>query len=216
MNPFFFFSKSIKPLVRKYHQFDFSIRIAKPQDIKSISEILTHSFHSREGIMGYVYPFLRLSIYEDLRNRIRSKSEHYLCIVAMVVKDTKSSEDLSAVIGQDLVGTVEISVRSLQQNGLLWLNSWQLDDFEYAYLSNLAVDADYRRLGVAQKLLSFCEDMVLEWGFGDLYLHVLENNHSARRLYYKAGYRLQEVEWTFGSLLFGQPRKLLLRKSFSS
>ncbi len=216
MNPFFFFSKSVKPQVEKSHQFDFSIRIAKPQDIKSVSEILTNSFHSREGIMSYVYPFLRLSIYEDLRNRIRSKNEHYLCIVAMVVKDTKSTENLSTIEGQDLLGTVEISVRSLHQNGLLPLNFWQLDNFEYAYLSNLAVDADYRRLGVAQKLLSFCEDMVLEWGFGDLYLHVLENNHSARRLYYKAGYRLQEVEWTFGSLLFGQPRKLLLRKSFQT
>ncbi|MDJ0516012.1 MAG: GNAT family N-acetyltransferase [Trichodesmium sp. MO_231.B1] len=223
VNPFFFFSKSVKPQVGKSNQFYFSIRIAKPQDIKSISEILTNSFHSREGIMSYVYPFLRLSIYEDLRHRIRSKGEHYLCIVAMVVKDTKSTENLSAIEGQDLVGTVEISVRSrqpnvvlsLQQNGLLSLNPWQLDDFEYAYLSNLAVDADYRRLGIAQQLLNFCELMVSEWGFCDLYLHVLENNHTARRLYYKAGYRLQEVEWTFGSLVFGQPRRLLLRKSFS-
>ncbi|NEQ36985.1 MAG: GNAT family N-acetyltransferase [Okeania sp. SIO3I5] len=215
MNPFFFFSKSVKPQVEKSNQFYFSIRIAKPQDLKSISEILTNSFHSREGIMSYVYPFLRLSIYEDLRNRIRSKGEHYLCIIAMVIKDSKSTENLSTIEGQDLVGTVEISVRSLQQNGLLFLNPWQLDNFEYAYLSNLAVDADYRRLGIAQQLLNFCEHRVLEWGFGDLYLHVLENNYSARRLYHKAGYRLQEVEWTFGSLLFGQPRKLLLRKSFS-
>ncbi|MGD1713261.1 GNAT family N-acetyltransferase [Dapis sp. BLCC M172] len=223
MNPFFFSSNSVKRQIGKSDQFDFSIRIAKPQDIKSISEVLTNSFHSREGMMSYVYPFLRLSIYEDLRNRIRSKGEHYLCIVAMVLKDTKSTEDLSGIEGQDLVGTVEISVRSLQrnvvlslqQNGLLSLNPWQLDDFEYVYLSNLAVDADYRGLGIAQQLLNFCEHRVLEWGFCDLYLHVLENNHSARRLYDKAGYRLQEVEWTFGSLLFGQPRKLLLRKSFS-
>ncbi|MGK7921389.1 MAG: GNAT family N-acetyltransferase [Trichodesmium sp.] len=214
MNPFFFSSKSPKSQTRTSNGFYFSVRIAKPRDIKSISEILTNSFHSREGIMSYVYPFLRLSIYEDLRNRIRSKREHYLCIVAMVVKDNKSTEDLSAIEGQDLLGTVEISVRSVQQNGLISLNSWQLNDFEYAYLSNLAVDANYRGLGIAQQLLNFCEHRVLEWGFCDLYLHVLENNHSARRLYDKAGYRLQEVEWTFGSLLFGQPRRLLLRKSF--
>lgn len=224
MNPFFFFSKSVKPQVGKSNQFYFSIRIAKPQDLKSISEILTNSFHSLEGIMSYVYPFLQLSIYEDLRHRIRSKGEHYLCIVAMLVKDSKSTENLSTIGGQDLVGTVEISVRSrhrnvvlsLQQNGPLSFNPWQLDDVEYAYLSNLAVDADYRRLGVARQLLNFCENRVLEWGFCDLYLHVLENNYSARRLYHKAGYRLEEVEWTFGSLLFGQPRKLLLRKSFSA
>ncbi len=216
VNPFFFFSKSLEPQAGKSNGLYFSIRVAKPQDIKSISEILTNSFHSRQGIMGYVYPFLQLSIYEDLRNRIRSKGEHYLCIVAMVVRDTESTENLSATGGHDLVGTVEISVRSLQQNGFLSLHPWQLDNFEYAYLSNLAVDADYRRLGVAQQLLNFCEHRVLEWGFCDLYLHVLEDNHTARRLYYQAGYKLQEVEWTFGSLLFRQPRRLLLRKSFSA
>ena len=162
MNPFFFFSKSVKPQVRKSNQFYFSIRIAKPQDLKDISEILTNSFYSRDGIMGYMYPFLRLGIYEDLRNRIRSKSQHYLCIVAMIVKEAKSTENLSAIGGQDLVGIVEINVRSLQQNGLLSLNPWQLDDVEYAYLSNLAVDSNYRRLGIAQQLLNFCEDKVLE------------------------------------------------------
>ncbi|MGB3511585.1 MAG: GNAT family N-acetyltransferase [Microcoleaceae cyanobacterium] len=173
----------------------------------SIAEILTGSFHSRQGMMGWAYPFLRLGIYEDLRNRIRSKTEQYLCLVAVVVKDNQSIEELSTVENEDLVGTVEMSVRSL--------NPWQLDNFEYAYLSNLAVDINYRRLGVAQQFLNCCEQQALEWGFGDLYLHVLENNHSARRLYYRAGYRLHEVEWTWGSLLLGQPRKLFLRKSFS-
>ena len=216
MKPLFFLSKSVKPQVGKYNQFDFSIRIAQPKELKSISEILTNCFHSREGIMGYVYPFLQASIYKNLRNCIRSKSEHYLCIVAMVIKDTKFTENLSAIGGQYLVGTVEISVRSLQQNEIFSLNPWQLDNFEYAYLSNLAVDVDYRQLGIAQQLLNFCEHRVLEWGFCDLYLHVLENNHSARKLYYKAGYRLEKAEWTLGSLLFGQPQRLLLRKSFSA
>ncbi|MCL2931448.1 MAG: GNAT family N-acetyltransferase [Trichodesmium sp. MAG_R03] len=216
MSPLFFFSKSVKPQVGKEHQFDFSIRIAQPQELKSISEILTNCFHSREGIMSYVYPFLQANIYKNLRNRIRSKSKHYFCIVAMVIKDTKSTENLSTIGGQDLVGTVEISVRSLRENELFSLNPWQLDNFKYAYLSNLAVDIDYRQLGIAQQLLNFCEHRVLEWGLCDLYLHVLENNHSARRLYYKAGYRLEKVEWTFGSILFGQPQRLLLHKSFSA
>ncbi|NES72953.1 MAG: GNAT family N-acetyltransferase [Okeania sp. SIO2D1] len=201
------------------NEFSFFIRIAQPKDINSITEVLTNSFYSCQGIMGYVRPFLRLGIYEDLRNRIRSKTEHYLCLVAMVVENTESTRDVSNTRKQDLVGTVEIDVRSRSGMDVLLFNSWQLDnldDFEYAYLSNLAVDANYRKLGVAQKLLSYCEHKVLGWGFCELYLHVLENNYTARRLYDKAGYQLQEVEWTFGSLLFGQPRKLLLRKSFSS
>ena len=216
MSPLFFLSKSVKAQVRKYHQFDFLIRIAQPQELKSISEILTNCFHSRQGIMGYIYPFLQTSIYKNLRNRVSSKSKHHLCIVAMLINNTKSTENLSTIGGQDLVGTVEISVRSLQKNKLFSLNLWKLDDFEYAYLSNLAVDVDYRQLGIAQQLLNCCEHRALEWGFYDLYLHVLENNHSARRLYYKAGYRLEKAEWTLASFLFGQPQRLLLRKSFSA
>lgn len=209
MNPFFFFSKSLELSTQGNlsNEFQFLIRIAKPKDLMSIAEILTDSFHSRQGMMGWAYPFLRLGIYEDLRNRIHSKTEQYLCLVAVVVKNNQSIEELSTIENEDLVGTVEMSVRSL--------NPWQLNNFEYAYLSNLAIDINYRRLGVAQQFLKCCEQKALEWGFGDLYLHVLENNHSARRLYYRAGYRLHEVEWTWGSLLLGQPRKLFLRKSFS-
>ncbi|NEP80364.1 MAG: GNAT family N-acetyltransferase [Okeania sp. SIO3B3] len=213
-------TKFLEPQVQEKlsNEFSFFIRIAQPKDINSITEILTNSFYSYQGIMGYARPFLRLGIYEDLRNRIRSKSEHYLCLVAMVVKNTESTKGVSTTREreQDLIGTVEIDVRSRSGMDVLLLNSWQLDNFEYAYLSNLAVDANYRKLGVAQQLLSYCEQKVLGWGFCELYLHVLENNYTARRLYDKAGYQLQEVEWTFGSLLFGQPRKLLLRKSFSS
>lgn len=210
MNPFFFFSKSLEPQAQGNlsNGFHFLIRTAKPQDLISISEILADSFHSRQGIMGWAYPLLRMGIYEDLRNRMRSKGEHYLCLVALVVKATKSKEELPAISDYDLVGTVEITMRSL--------NPWQLDNFEYAYLSNLAVDVNYRRLGVAQQLLNCCEQAALEWGFSDLYLHVLENNHAAKRLYHRAGYRLQEAEWTWGSLLLGQPRKLFLSKQVST
>ncbi len=229
MNPLFFSSKSLEPQAqgKLSNGFYFLIRIAKPQELRSITEILTNSFYSRQGIMGWAYPFLRLGIYEDLLNRIRSKSGHYLCLVALVVRDAESTN----MREQNLVGTVEISMRSRsgtnflshQQNlvlspsgtDVLSLNPWPLDNFEYVYLSNLAVDSDYRRLGIAKQLLNCCEHTALEWGFCDLYLHVLENNDTARRLYDGAGYRLQEVEWTLGSLLFKQPRKLLLRKSFS-
>ncbi|MDJ0555836.1 MAG: GNAT family N-acetyltransferase [Microcoleaceae cyanobacterium MO_207.B10] len=183
----------------------------------SLAEILSNSFHSRRGIMGWAYPFLRLGIYEDLRTRIRSKKEQYLCLVAMVIRNTESSEELSTIEieNQDLVATVEMSVRSRNGANFISFNAWHLHSWEYVYLSNLAVDVNYRRLGIAQKLLDCCETKAIEWGFSDLYLHVLENNYTARRLYYRAGYQLEEVEWTWASLLFKQPRKLLLRKSFS-
>lgn len=143
---------------------------------------------------------MRLGIYEDLRTRIRSGEKHYVCLVAF---DRAGGEE------ELLAGTVEMGVRSLAP-------SWLVESFEYAYLSNLAVSANYRRQGIAEQLLSACEEIAIEWEFNELYLHVLENNYPAKSLYQKAGYRLRDTEWTWGSLLFGQPRKLFMRKGLSN
>jgi ribosomal protein S18 acetylase RimI-like enzyme len=103
------------------------------------------------------------------------------------------------------IGTVELTVRASQP--------WHTrQGTGYLYLSNLAVQAEYRCHGVAQQLLQACEQTALDWGFENIYLHVLENNASARRLYRKAGYQLHEVETGIGTWLLGQPKQLFLRK----
>jgi len=198
VNPFFFLSRpsNPKPLTTASDEFPFAIRTAKSKEIGAISDILAESFHSRQGLMSWTYPFMRLGIYEDLRTRIRSGEKYYICLVAFSAR--AGEEEL-------LAGTVEMGVRSLAP-------SWMMDNFEYAYLSNLAVSPKYRRQGVAEQLLISCEEVALKWGFNDLYLHVLENNSPAKNLYKKAGYRLKDTESNWGSLLFGKPRKLFLRK----
>lgn len=185
----------------------FLIRTAVSKDIMQLAEILALSFHSREGIMELVYPVLRLGIYEDLRNRLRSASEHYICLVAELVSSREEAQSYLSGGGECLAGTVEMALRDR--------HPWPMSNSFYPYLSNLAVHPDYRRLGVAQQLLSNCERAALEWGFSDIYLHVLENNHAARRLYYHAGYQLQQVDWNWTCLLFGQPRRLFLRKNLA-
>lgn len=179
----------------------FTIRTAQVQDLTSLAEILTDSFHSRTGFMRWAYPMLKLGIYEDLRNRLRSSSPHYVCLVA--VADGSTVTDSSDV----LAGTVEIALRSG--------SSWQSHTCQYPYISNLAVRKSCRRRGVAKQLLLACERTSLEWGFQDLYLHVLENNQQARQLYLKAGYGLRQVEPNYGAWLFGHPKRLFLHKKLT-
>ncbi|MGE5656906.1 MAG: GNAT family N-acetyltransferase [Actinomycetota bacterium] len=169
-----------------------------------LADILAESFHSRKGVKGWVYPVLRLGIYEDLRNRFRSASDDYVCLVAQEVSNQQRTGGHSPAQEEILAGTVEMALRDR--------HPWPLPDSQYPYLSNLAVHPDYRRRGVAQQLLSRCEQKALQWGFSDLYLHVLENNHAARRLYHKAGYRLEQVDGHWSAWLLGKPRRLLLRK----
>jgi len=210
VNPFFFssISRDLESSGCPSGPSRFLIRKAVSKDLIQLAEILALSFHSREGIMELIYPVLRLGIYEDLRNRLRSASEHYICLVAELVSTREATPGRLSGGGVCLAGTVELALRDR--------HPWSMSHSEYPYLSNLAVHPDYRRLGVAQQLLSNCERAALEWGFSDIYLHVLENNHAARRLYHQAGYQLQQVDWNWTCLLFGQPRRLFLRKNLTA
>jgi GNAT superfamily N-acetyltransferase len=169
----------------------FLIRPVQQQDLAEVSGILAESFHLQPEFMRWVIPIMRMGIYEDLRNRLRSAPPNYVCLVAL---------------DQDhLVGTAEVGLRSF--------NPWQPRTSQYAYLSNLAVRSEFRRRGSARQLLAACDRVVLDWGFRDLYLHVLENNYSARQLYLKSGYQLHDTDAGWASWLFGQPRRLFLHKS---
>jgi ribosomal protein S18 acetylase RimI-like enzyme len=175
----------------------FVVRAVQQQDLSEISAILAESFHLQPDFMRWLIPVMRMGIYEDLRSRLKSAPPHYLCLVAL---DTNRRE------GQEgyHVGTVEIGLRSA--------NPWQPRMSQYAYLSNLAVHPESRRRGVARQLLGACDRAVIAWGFQDIYLHVLENNHQARQLYLKSDYQVEDTDPTWGFWLFGQPKRLFLHK----
>jgi ribosomal protein S18 acetylase RimI-like enzyme len=67
---------------------------------------------------------------------------------------------------------------------------------------------------VAKQLLLAAEQTVKQWGFSRLYMHVLEDNHPARHLYNRIGYRLHSQEGIVNYWLMGRPKKLLLQKRF--
>lgn len=166
--------------------------------------------------MRWLYPLLKVGIYEDLKSRMHTRTNHYACLVAVkpTLKGQASSElagrlppavrGLMAGQAEALMGTVELSLKTPSL-----LHPWQQ---KYLYISNLAVKADCRRQGVALQLLQTCERIALDWGFANLYLHVLENNPQARRLYKRAGYRIQRIEVNPLNVLLGQPRQFFLHK----
>jgi GNAT superfamily N-acetyltransferase len=172
----------------------FEVRAATSVDLQGISQIIADSFHSPNGFWGWAFPLLRLGIYEDLKHRLTSSTPHHLCLVAV---------DASPTIN-NLAGTVEL--------GLRFSDSWGQTAKSLPYLSNLAVHPDYRRQGAASDLLAGCEKLTQEWGFQDIYLHVLENNYQARQLYFKHGYRVHKVEGNLNTVVFRRARQILLHK----
>ena len=168
------------------------IRPVESTDLKNLCEVLAKCFHPPQGLMAWAHPLLKLGIYEDLRSRLRSPDSHYLCLVALV--------------SMDVSGTVEMTLRS---------PSSTMGSVKHPYIANLAVGENYRRKGIARKLLQQCERKALTWGFTEIYLHVLDNNYQARQLYHNCGYRLYQVESSYLVDLWGGPKRLLLHKMIS-
>ncbi len=202
LTPLFFSSTDCQPTSsdRSERSSQWQIRPAKLEDLVGVSEILAQSFHSPTGLFGWAYPLLRVGIYEDIRNRLRSPAPHHICLVAATRVTTND----------ELAGSIEMSVRSISHG----VSAFYTDSHRcrYPYLSNLAVHPNYRRQGVAAQLLLNCERIALCWGFHDLYLHVLEDNHQAKQLYFKLGYQLHKVDTSWNYWLLRQPRQLLLHK----
>lgn len=185
------------------HDLKLTIHPAVIEDTKEISAILAQSFYNFPEFAHWVYPFLRFTINEDLRYRLRSTSPHYRCLVAKMTsanynQDAQSNSDSESII----VGTIEVALRSA-----LWSTSPQ-----YPYISNLAVAQNYRRLGIASQLLTACEQAALDWGYQETQLHVLDRNESAKQLYCQNGYQISQIELNWGNLWFDYSPRLLLKK----
>ncbi|ERN40168.1 acetyltransferase [Rubidibacter lacunae KORDI 51-2] len=174
------------------------VRTALLQDLQGVADVLTNSFHPPHGLRALIHPFLRLGIQEDLRTRLCANGQHYLCLAALVSAVTAGG------CTERVVGTVEMSL-SVPKN-------WLARDYQSTYLSNLAVSPEYRRCGIARQLLRRCEQATREWGLNEIYLHVLENNKSARTLYNRCDYHLRRVDVDCASWLMRRPRRLLLGK----
>lgn len=196
LTPWFFHPSHQEPVTAAADKAScqFQIRAATPADLTDVAQIITESFHSQNGIWGWAFPLLRLGVYEDLRHRLATSAPHHVCLVAV---DTTESAN-------NLVGTVELGVR--------FGDSWNHVGRSFPYLSNLAVHPKYRRRGAARELLKACENVALSWKFPDLYLHVLENNHQARQLYFQAGYQVNNVESNWNTFFFKGSRQIFLHK----
>ncbi len=168
-------------------QCNLSIRVAQLADLKAVAEILTESFYPQDYFWLWFRPVFKLGMYEDLKTRLRTETPHYNCLVAC--SDT------------GIIGTVEIGLKSTS-----------LFRHPIPYISNLAVSRNYRRKGVARKLLAKCEQIAREWGFNQLSLHVLENNSAAYNLYTDNGYTLQRIDGKLSRWLLQKPGRLFLEK----
>ena len=188
------------------------VRGARSEDLPKIVAVLLTSFYPKIGATHWFYWFMQFGIREDIKTRLKTPSSQYACLVAVSVEstlDAKASNETSSkrsrvMAAGTVIGTIEISQRPCE--------TWQFFPPKRAYLSNLAIDRAHRRQGAAKQLLHTCESVALQWGFHDIYLHVMADNQAAQALYAQAGYQPCEVSNPILAGLGIRPERLLLSK----
>jgi ribosomal protein S18 acetylase RimI-like enzyme len=188
------------PISFERHQIE--IRTVREEEIHCVADIITRSFHFDRGWMGWFTPLFKIGIAEDLRHRLRAHapSHHHrpapqqVCSIAVYREQEQDR----------VVGTIEVGVRTT--------NYRQPTPHRYVYISNLAVSRDFRRRGIAQELLTDCEQLTKSWGYTDLHLHVMASNQRGRNLYQKLGYEIVSIEFVWSIFPWHRPERLFLRK----
>ncbi|KAL3701340.1 hypothetical protein R1sor_019362 [Riccia sorocarpa] len=84
-------------------------------------------------------------------------------------------------------------------------------EYQRGYLSNVCVAEEARRRGVGMVLVEHAKTIAKLWGVSDLYVHVVVENISARKLYEKAGFVYEKEESVKEARSLGRPRRYLLR-----
>jgi ribosomal protein S18 acetylase RimI-like enzyme len=174
-----------------------SVRPLELADTYSVAEVITNSFHREILISQWFKPLFRLGIAEDLRHRLKTPPlNQQVCLVAQL---NNFSESL-------IVGTVEVGLRS----GVI-----PASNGKYPYIANLAVSKEFRRQGIGRRMLLRCEQLVREWGFKDVYLHVMADNESACKLYSKLGFKIINTDFRYNWFFIRKPNRFLLHKDLS-
>ena len=173
------------------------IQSATAWESEPLASLLLCCFHGSGGFNDLLAHWLKSNLTRELTTRFNRPARDYLCLIAHL--DGK------------LVATVEMVLKPIP---VPYQQARRSDRGHYVYVSNLAVHPQYRRLGIAQRLLNRVEEVAVSWRQPSIRLHVLSHNRGALKLYQSRGYRLEREELDWSNLLW--PRfggKWLMKKS---
>ena len=183
--------------------------------LKEMSNLQAKCFFT--PILGPNSPLDQLSMFlfqgdvdETLLEKFRYVKQDRFAPLA-VMKKTKTREDETSETSNtgNIVGVAEVSVQRdvLIGRSIMKFKDLEEANSEYAYVSCMCVDEEYRKMGVATELLRESENVAKKWGFNLLCLHCYEDNIPGISLYKQLGYEELLTDMSLKS-----PLDIILRK----
>ncbi|CAL6308176.1 unnamed protein product [Bathycoccus prasinos] len=156
--------------------------------LKEMSNLQAKCFFT--PILGPNSPLDQLSMFlfqgdvdETLLEKFRYVKQGRFAPLA-VMKKTNSEREMGGNKTKEtsdtgnIVGVAEVSVQRdvLIGRSIMKFKDLEEANSEYAYVSCICVDEEYRKMGVATELLRESENVAKKWGFNLLCLHCYEDN----------------------------------------
>ncbi|KAH7365531.1 hypothetical protein KP509_18G033200 [Ceratopteris richardii] len=183
------------------------IRALRVEQMKDVEILLTDSYAELMwGPLTYK-PALAWVLSTYLRER-QACLPHAVTLVGLYEPSENTKSDIGSKPKWCVSGAVEISFNSLGKPKNM---QTPLPPEDAPFMSNMAVSKTYRRRGIGRELLKAAEELVLQLGGHELYLHCRMIDEAPLTMYTKSGYSVVATDNVFSLLLF-QRRKHLMYK----
>lgn len=185
------------------------VRFCDARELRAVSALQAEAFYDPVlGRAAGVTPLdapLRAYFELDVLGTLRKKYEY--AAIGRFAPLVMESED------EKLIGVIELSVqRDFEVMRALEDVRGLTRDDEYAYLSCMCVDENFRGQRIAASLIRAAESVAAEWKFNLTTLHVYEENDAARRAYERCGYKVLDRPFRTPYDVVKNQRKLLMAK----
>jgi len=173
----------------------FVIREIREEDIGAVAEILADSFLEGSGRGNFfTRPIERMDVYLSLKSRFETfryadRTGSLQCFLVACSCSRRDNTMVTTGDGKNDGGEeVVIAICEIDNRP----PGVEIDPAPRPFISNLAVDTKFRRMGVATALVKKSESIVLGWDKPRLYLQVCDDNFAAKDVYtQKCGFEIQ-------------------------
>eukprot|EP00250_Pteridium_aquilinum_P031216 c43252_g1_i1 orf=675-2162(-) len=183
------------------------IRAVRTEQLRDLETLLTDSYSELMwGPLTY-RPVLEWILSTYLRER-QAYLPHAVTLVGLYAPSEETNDPEVSTCKWWVAGAVEISFNA---SGKPKDMQTPLPPEDAPFLSNMAVLKKFRRRGIGRELLRAAEQLAVQMGGTEMYLHCRMIDEAPLNMYKKSGYAVAETDSILSLLLFQRRRHLMYK-----
>ena len=165
------------------------MRKCPPDDLIHAAELSVNAFYEDQRTVltaPHFKTLTKMQLQEMTHRSILRSQFHAFCELFTFVDCRNKTIGVCEIFLQELDHKLLIDMEPTLDGRLLPNN---LGKVSIPKIANLAIEKAYRGQGLGTQLVEACIEQSMAWGFDYICLYVDDDNHSARELYRRLGFR---------------------------